>query len=254
MSEYVPRDSPDDRINISVFSLSSFLVQLSIFIFIILGFCYISLLLIPGYMAMITPIEYEKEIVKKFSMTQKIEKEYLTKPLLDILRPQLDEDLKNVTVTVFNTRQENAYALPGNQIILTQGLLERSVYENEKLFVLAHELGHLKYRHPLKQIYSSFLGKIFLAFVIDDNNILDLTANLTKLKFSRGDEKEADLFALQLLQKSRGDLTGSFNFFKRMKLKKTKWHGYFHSFLSTHPHTDERIQYLESRLKEISSE
>lgn len=253
MSEYVPKESPDDKINISLVSPISFLFQAAMFILVLAGACYLFLLLLPGIAAKITPVSFETRLVQKFSWSMGAKNKLETQPLFEKLKPNLPENLQKADVSVIKKGQENAFALPGNQILITQGFLDNAVYESEKLFVLAHELGHLHHRHPLTSVYRTFLGQIFMGFLGSQSSVAGLTSKITSLSFNRAEEKEADLYALDLLHRSTGDLKGAFHFFKRMKKKHGKWEGLHGSLFSTHPISSERIKYLEESAKKYSS-
>ena len=127
------------------------------------------------------------------------------------------------------------------------------MYENEKLFELAHELGHLHYRHPLKAFYKTFLGNVVVGLVFNQSSLANLTTKITSLSFSREDEKKADLFALDLLYKTTGSFKGAFNFFKRMKKKYGQIENLHGSLFSTHPISSERIKYLEEAAAQYSA-
>ena len=252
MAEYIPKESPDDGINISLVSPISFLFQFAIFLFIILGACYLFLLLLPGVAAKYTPVSIENRLVEEFSWTQKSQNKLETQPLFEKLKMSLPSHLRDANVSVIKNRTENAYALPGNQILITQGFLDNAVYESEKLFVLAHELGHLYYRHPLKSVYRNFLGQMVMGFLGSGSSLATLTTRVTSLNFNRAEEKEADLYAVELLYYATGDLKGAFHFFKRMKRKHGKWEGLHGSLFSTHPISAERLEYLKEAAKKYT--
>ena len=219
MAEYVPKEPPDDEINISLVSSMGILFQGAMFIFILFGVFYLFLLLLPGLAADLTPVSFESYLVKKFSWDMNTKNKLETQPLFEKLKSNLPEALQKVEVSAIRMSQENAYALPGNQILITQGFLDKAVYESEKLFVLAHELGHLHYRHPLKSVYRTFLGQIVMGLLGNQFSVVGLTSKITSLHFNRAEEKEADLYAVELLQRSTGNLKEAFHFFKRMKKK-----------------------------------
>ena len=252
MAEYVPKESPDDKINISLLSPIVLLFQIFMFLFVLVGACCLFLLLLPGVAAKLTPMDLENRLIKEFSWGVKTHSKVETQPLFEKLKSNLSEELQKADVSAIKKNTENAYALLGNQILITQGFLDNAVYESEKLFVLAHELGHLHHRHPLQSIYRTFLGEIVLGLLGRKSSVSGLTSQITSLNFNRDQEKEADLYALNLLHKSTGDLKGAFHFFKRMKKKHGYWEGLYGSLFSTHPLSNERLKYLKKAAKKYS--
>ena len=54
----------------------------------------------------------------------------------------------------------NAFALPGGQIFITEGLLNRMDNEAQLAGVLGHEIGHVVNRHAAEQMAKGQLGQI----------------------------------------------------------------------------------------------
>ncbi|MCM8827642.1 MAG: M48 family metallopeptidase [Candidatus Omnitrophica bacterium] len=143
----------------------------------------------------------------------------------------------------------NAYVLPGNNIVVTTALLKELNGEDEVAFVLAHELGHFVNRDHLRG-----LGRRLIFFIIavslglDEQSEVILSGSLqdVEMKFSQTQERKADLFALQLLNKAYGNVRGAVEFFE--KLKKWEKGGRFLYFFASHPSSLERIRYLKEEI------
>lgn len=98
----------------------------------------------------------------------------------------------------------NAFALPGGDIIVTDALV-KLVGEGDGLTgVLAHEAGHVEYRHGLRQvIQSSAIGATAALLFGDVSTILSgVPAALLTLRYSRDYERDADRYAARLLQEN----------------------------------------------------
>jgi len=96
----------------------------------------------------------------------------------------------------------NAFALPGGDIIVTDALV-KLVGEGDGLTgVLAHEAGHVEYRHGLRQvIQSSAIGATVALLFGDVSTILSgVPAAMLTLRYSRDYERDADRYAARLLQ------------------------------------------------------
>ena len=61
-------------------------------------------------------------------------------------------------------------ALPGGTVILTDQLVALAKNDDEIAGVLAHEIGHVKHRHSLKQLYR-VLGIGFMISVIGGDSL-----------------------------------------------------------------------------------
>nr|WP_174506613.1 M48 family metallopeptidase [Acinetobacter sp. Marseille-Q1620] len=145
-----------------------------------------------------------------------------------------------------DTLGANALALPNNTIIVTDELIELAHSDQEILAVLAHEQGHLVQRHSLQQALSSLgFSVIYIAITGDSSDLLhSLPLSLLGAGYSREFEREADLYALELMHKRHLSISHFANFLQRLSdesgEEKTKGTG--GDFLSSHPATEKRIQ------------
>lgn len=121
----------------------------------------------------------------------------------------------------------NAFALPGGDLVLTSGLLESVESENELVFILGHELGHVARRDHLRALGRGLVLLALSSLVLDADSspasALGGMIRLTEAGFSRRQETLADetgqdaLFALyghvggggEVLEKLSGGERGS---------------------------------------------
>lgn len=101
----------------------------------------------------------------------------------------------------------NAFALPDGRIVLQDELVALSGGDGEVLAVLAHELGHVKHRHGLRQlIQSSVVAAIAAGYFGDVSSLLSgLGALLLESQYSRSFELEADDYGAALLRAAGRD-------------------------------------------------
>jgi predicted Zn-dependent protease len=164
--------------------------------------------------------------------------------IVDLLQNKCAHLPYKIKVTIIDDEMINAAALPGGTILVFSGLLDSMKSENELAFVLAHELGHFKNRDHLKgmgRLLVLVVGSVFL--LGPDNPIADLamsSINLAESSFSRGQESEADEFALKVLQCGYGHVGGATDFFSTMKAKENGSKIFGH-YLSSHPDSQKRI-------------
>ncbi len=97
----------------------------------------------------------------------------------------------------------NAFAFPGGHIVITDELIRLSVdspYYRDIAGVLAHELGHLYYRHSLQNLSMRILLTILVDHSVGGSEVLrEMSERMLLLHYSRGMETEADEFARSLL-------------------------------------------------------
>ena len=98
----------------------------------------------------------------------------------------------------------NAFALPGGILVVTDEIIALSKNDAEIISVLAHELGHVKQRHAFRQSLQGVLSGLILAAVTGDVSSVasGLPAALMQMRYSREHETEADVFALNAMQKA----------------------------------------------------
>jgi predicted Zn-dependent protease len=153
-----------------------------------------------------------------------------------------------VEVFLIKSPEPNAAAFPGGQLIVTDGLLQQVKSENELYFVLGHELGHFAARDSLQAMGRSVVFALISSSIgIDGSNrVVGTVGQLTELKYRRGQESDADKYALKAVIDRYGHGGHSLDFFENLKKiellsgRVQKVSGYF----STHPITQYRIDRL----------
>lgn len=98
----------------------------------------------------------------------------------------------------------NAFALPGDTIIMTDELLALVDEPAQLAGVLAHEIGHLEYRHSMRRLArAAGLAAVIMLITGEPGDMLhDATAmgaGLLDLSYSRQFEREADARATELM-------------------------------------------------------
>lgn len=144
----------------------------------------------------------------------------------------------------------NAFATPGNRIVVTKGLLESAQSADEVAGVLAHEMGHATLLHPetslVRVIGTSAAVELLLGG--GSGTLANIGVLLTQLSYTRQAEEEADEEALKRLETSAISAKGFGDFFRRVsKMEEPagaaqQESGGFMDMLRTHPPTLERIR------------
>jgi predicted Zn-dependent protease len=151
----------------------------------------------------------------------------------------------------------NAFALPGGQIFITRGLMQKLGDEAELAGVLGHEIGHVINRHTAQQMAKGQLGQTLAAAVsvgATDNRGGGRNAALAammvnqmfQLRYSRNDESEADTFGLKYMAQAGYDPRAMLDV---MRVLKEASRGQRQpEFLATHPLPETRLDDIQNEL------
>jgi predicted Zn-dependent protease len=138
----------------------------------------------------------------------------------------------------------NAFALPAGIVVMTDELIELADNDEQLAAVLAHEVGHVRGRHALRQMIQgagvSALALVVLGDLSSITALASVAPVLVQAQQSRDFEREADTFARQWL----GDQGIDEKRFDEILCRITaevKGERAF-NFLSTHPATKERVK------------
>lgn len=172
--------------------------------------------------------------------------------ILDGLAKELPKGELQYKVHLVANSLINAMALPGGNIVVFSGLIKEVKSENELAFVLAHELGHFANRDHLRGLGRRLvLLTISIALLGGDSSAANFLMNSllnVEMKFSQHQEKMADLWALDLLNRRYGHVSGATDFFEKMSKKEKK--GRILYYFATHPYPENRVKTLEEQIRE----
>lgn len=143
----------------------------------------------------------------------------------------------------------NALALPSGTIIVTDGLVALARDDREILGVLAHEAGHVDHRHGLRNILQhSIVGLVVAWFIGDVSSIATAAPTaLLEASYSRELEREADMYAVQVLRANGIPLRHLADILRRLDTESGRSDvSRALDYLSSHPATSERLRLLEA--------
>ena len=152
------------------------------------------------------------------------------------------------TVTVIRSPIPNAFALPGGTTYYLSSLIQASRSPDEFAGVLAHELGHVYYRHGMQTLIATSTTGLLVGFVLGDMTGLSVAAaigaSLIDNRFSREAERQADDFAAKTAQRLGFSAAGLVDLLDRVA--KDDAFSRALALFSSHPLTDERRAFLKA--------
>lgn len=153
---------------------------------------------------------------------------------------------------VINTDMVNAFAAPYGYVYVTMGMLKFATSEDELAFVIGHEVGHVANRDSIKGFKQNILFNIGVALLGTQGRTLGqiggLGAGLLLMRYSRDDERDADVAGSTFCYAAGYDPAGGIAFFDRLMKELEKDHPSSIEYLFlTHPPTDSRIKAQKER-------
>ncbi|MBT4365571.1 MAG: M48 family metalloprotease [Desulfobacteraceae bacterium] len=156
---------------------------------------------------------------------------------------------------ILDSDEINAFAASGGLIFITRGMLRCCRNEDAVAAVLAHEIGHVQYRHGLQAIKKSRITSALTTLAIEgtktfsgadlanllnafEGSITDITGTLINNGYSRKFEQQADKAAVTILKRVGYNPNGLVEMLNIMQ-KRLKPGSL--DFAKTHPSPDSRI-------------
>lgn len=189
------------------------------------------------------------EISQKTPVTQNVQQTRLVTCVANAITLAIPNNPTPWQVKVFESKEVNAFALPGGHIGVYTGLLKVAKTQDQLAAVLGHEVSHVLAHHSAERYseqVAASLGTTVVSVVTGvDSNLLGDAAGLVLLRFSRTQESEADLLGLDLMSRAGFDPHGAIALWQNMSAVGGQKPP---ELLSTHPADETRITQLEARL------
>jgi predicted Zn-dependent protease len=160
---------------------------------------------------------------------------------------------QNYRITILNSPNVNAFALPGGYLYITRGLLALANDSSELAAVVAHEMGHVTANHGLQRQQleaEEGLATKVVSDVLGDSptaKVALIRGKLRLAQFSRNQELEADAIGIKSVGEAGYDPYAASRFLQSMSTY-TDFRSVSGAtdasldFLATHPNTPQRIE------------
>ena len=148
---------------------------------------------------------------------------------------------------VIDEDEVNAFAVPGGYVYVFRGLVEKAESDAEIASVLAHEIGHIAARHPVKKMETQMgYGVLMsLAFAKSKNKdfarYIDLGFNLISLGYSREAELLADRLSIRYVTRAGYDPYAVVTFLEKLQKLNEKQEVPYLVIFRSHPLLSQRI-------------
>lgn len=151
---------------------------------------------------------------------------------------------------VVDSREVNAFAVPGGWVYVNRGLIEKAQNMSELAGVLSHEIGHVVLRHSVQQMQQAQganAGLVLLCTLTTacesgtGQAAINVGGSALFAKFSRTDEQEADAEAVKTTVKAGIDPNGIPDMFRILLRERQTNPNAVDAFFATHPLAEDRI-------------
>ena len=151
---------------------------------------------------------------------------------------------------IIDSREVNAFALPGGFIYVNRGLIERTDQLDELAGVLGHEIGHVVQRHSVQQLEKQTKTGVAVEIGCRLTDLCNSDVARAAIqvggaalfaRYSRQDEAEADSVALEYVIDAGIDPRGIPSLFEKLIEERRRSPMRIEGFFASHPLEEDRI-------------
>jgi beta-barrel assembly-enhancing protease len=170
-------------------------------------------------------------------------------------------DIPDWKFYIVDSKEVNAFAVPGGYIYVNRGLIERTQRMDQLAGVLGHEIGHVVRRHSIKQMQQQQGANVGVTLACVLTRICDNQAGQAAIqvggtalfaKFSRGDEIEADEEGIKNVVRAGISPNGIPEMFQILLNERSSNPSAVEGWFSTHPMEEDRIANTRAIIAEIN--
>jgi len=206
---------------------------------------------------------YAQQINKELPLIQDAELNRYINVLGDSIARIADSRNLDWQFFIVDSKDVNAFAVPGGFIYINRGLIERAQNLSQVAGVLGHEVGHVTMRHSVRQMQKAQGANVGLTAVCVLTNIcnnelsnaaIGLGANAAFANFSRQDEDEADAEGVTYMVRAGIDPTGIPEMFQILLSERESKPGALDTWFRSHPLEESRIAAARARIAKLPPE
>ncbi|WP_235919315.1 M48 family metalloprotease [Aureimonas psammosilenae] len=175
-----------------------------------------------------------------------------------------DDQTRAYRITVLNSPNVNAFALPGGYLYVTRGLLALANDSAEVAAVIAHEMGHVTANHGIerqrREQAAELAGRVVSEVLASDaaGRAALARGRLSLASFSRNQELQADALGIRQIGRAGFDAFAAARFLRAMDAY-SHFRNAFQAenpnldFLASHPGTPQRIDLAENHARQFGA-
>jgi len=158
---------------------------------------------------------------------------------------------------VVDSKDVNAFALPGGFIYVNRGLIDRAETLDELAGALGHEIGHVVRRHSVHQMEKGAKANVAVTLTCTLTRICNSDLANTAIqvggaalfaRYSRLDEAEADSEAVLTVMRAGIDPRGIPALFERLIEERRTSPFFIEGFFASHPLEEDRIRATQAEI------
>ena len=169
--------------------------------------------------------------------------------------PSQDRNTWKFKFHVLDSKEINAFALPGGNMFMFTGLYKLLSTDDALAAVTGHEMTHVRKQHWAKASAQQQQRDTLLAIGLSifhagraAQTIAGLADSAIGLKYSRGEEDQADQGGLENMVAAGYNPQGMIQLFQALEKASGNGGSVAGDFLSDHPLTSDRIKHAEDRI------
>lgn len=161
---------------------------------------------------------------------------------------------------VVDSREVNAFAVPGGYVYVNRGLIERTARMDELAGVLGHEIGHVVLRHSIQQMEKEQGANIGVTLACVLTSIcssqiaqagINIAGGAVFARFSRQDELEADQQAVSNTTRAGISPQGIVTMFQKLIAERKSRPSAVEGWFATHPLEEDRVDLAQATINQI---
>ena len=161
---------------------------------------------------------------------------------------------------VVDSKEVNAFAVPGGFVYINRGLIERANKMDQVAGVLGHEIGHITQRHSVEQMQKQQQAGIGVQLACILTRVcegqaasaaINVAGGAIFARFSRQDEAEADQVGVQYVTRAGISPRGIPDMFEILMRERQSRPGGVEAWFLTHPLEEDRIQATQAQISKI---
>jgi predicted Zn-dependent protease len=162
---------------------------------------------------------------------------------------------------IVDSKEVNAFAVPGGYVYVNRGLIERTQRMDQLAGVLGHEIGHVVKRHSIKQMQQQQGANLGVTLACVLTRICDNQAGQAAIqvggtalfaKFSRSDEAEADAEGIRNVVRAGISPNGVPEMFQILINERQSNPSAVEGWFATHPLEEDRVAATQAQIAQIS--